>query len=268
MKTEYMNKVIILIPHYNNIEGLAKSITSIGEEEKVDVLIIDDGSFTKINEAEIQKKLKAKGVLFIEYLKENIGIEHALNKGLEIILEKGYEFTARLDCGDICVYNRFKIQQTFLETNKDIVLVGSDVNFIDKNGKVLYNLKMPKEDSVIKKKMYINAMHIHPTIMFRNTILKSIGLYPINFKAAEDFAFFFKIIQEYKVANINSNLVNCELNSQGISSIQRKIQAKNRIKIILKYFYFGFYPIYGLIRSIILYILPLKVLIFFKKILK
>ena len=116
--------------------------------------------------------------------------------------------------------------------------------------------------------MYLNAMHIHPTIMFKNLILKTVGLYPVTYKAAEDYAFFFKIIQFYNVANIGANLVNCELNPEGISSTQRKIQAKNRVKIILKYFYFGLYPVYGLLRSLFLYILPLKVLIFLKRILK
>jgi len=268
MKKEFMNSVIVLIPHYNNIEGLLKSVSSIGENENVDVLIVDDGSFDKIEEDRVYKSFKANGFLFINHLELNLGIEHALNIGLEIILEKGYKFTARLDCGDTCVFNRFKIQETFLEINKEIVLVGSDVNFTDKQGRVLYSLKTPANDADIKRKMFINAMHIHPTIMFRNKILKSIGLYPIDFKAAEDFAFFFKIIQEYKVANINSILVNCELNPDGISFIQRKIQAKNRIKIILKYFYIGIYPIYGLIRSVILYILPLKVLIFMKRVFK
>ena len=263
-----MNKVVVLIPHYNNFEGLVKSISSIGKAENVDVLIIDDGSTTKIDEGIIQDNFKGSGTLFIEYLELNQGIEHALNSGLKIILEKEYEFTARLDCGDICVFNRFKIQETFLKKHTEIVLVGSDVNFTDKKGKVLYRLKTPKHDVDIKKKMYLNAMHIHPTILFRNKILKSIGLYPVDFKAAEDFAFFFKIIQEYKVANINSTLVNCELNPNGISFIQRKIQAKNRIKIILKYFYFGFYPIYGLVRSILLYVLPLRLLIFLKKVFK
>jgi glycosyltransferase involved in cell wall biosynthesis len=268
MKKESMNRVIVLIPHYNNIEGLVKSISSIGNEENIDVLIVDDGSIDKIEEDKIYHSFKANGVVFIDYLEVNKGIEHALNRGLKIILEKGYEFTARLDCGDTCVFNRFKTQEVFLETHKEIVLVGSDVNFTDKKGKVLYNLKTPKNDADIKKKMYINAMHIHPTIMFRNEILKTIGLYPVTYKAAEDFAFFFKIIQKYKVANINSNLVNCELNPNGISSVQRKVQAKNRIKIILKYFYFGIYPIYGLIRSIVLYVLPLRLLIFLKRVMK
>lgn len=263
-----MNNVIVLIPHYNNIDGLKKSISSIGKEESIDVLIVDDGSAIQINEKEIEEVFKANGTVYFDYLKKNKGIEHALNKGLKTILEKEYTYTARLDCGDICVHNRFKKQEAFLATNKDIVLVGSDVNFTDEKGTFLYNLQTPKSDAIIKKKMYINAMHIHPTIMFKNYILKTIGLYPIAFKAAEDYAFFFKIIQHFKVANINENLVNCELNSKGISAVQRKIQAKNRIKIVLKYFYFGFYPIYGLLRSILLYILPLKLLISIKKLIK
>ena len=263
-----MNKVIVLIPHYNNFKGLIKSISSIGKDENIDILIVDDGSTIKINEGLIHQSFKGQGTVFIEYLELNQGIEHALNSGLKTILEKEYKFTGRLDCGDVCVFNRFKIQESFLEKNTEIVLVGSDVNFMDKTGKFLYRFITPKCDVDIKKKMYINAMHIHPTILFRNEILKSIGFYPVDFKAAEDYAFFFKIIQEYKVANINSTLVNCELNPNGISFKQRNIQAKNRIKIILKYFYFGFYPIYGLSRSILLYVLPLRVLIFLKKVFK
>ena len=263
-----MNNTIVLIPHFNNLKGLYKSISSIGLNECVDILIVDDGSSSKIIEKEVNAKFKAQGILFIEYLESNLGIEHALNKGLEIILEKGYKYTARLDCGDICVDNRFKVQEAFLETHSEIVLVGSNVNFVDTSGNLIYYLKMPSENVEIKKKMYLNAMHIHPTIMFKNLILKTVGLYPVTYKAAEDYAFFFKIIQFYNVANIGANLVNCELNPEGISSTQRKIQAKNRVKIILKYFYFGLYPVYGLLRSLFLYILPLKVLIFLKRILK
>ncbi len=263
-----MNKVILLIPHFNNIKGLLKSIVSIGKDEKLDVLIVDDGSSVKLDEKIIKKSFRAKGKVFFEFLNVNKGIENALNRGLEIIIHKKYTFTARLDCGDVCVTDRFQKQQLFLEENKDICLVGSNVCFVDTKGRFLYNLKLPRRDIIIRKKMYINAMHIHPTIMFKNQILNVIGLYPTKYKAAEDYAFFFKILNKYKVANINEILVTCEMNSKGISSIQRKQQAKNRIKIILDNFYVGFYPIYGLLRSMLLYIMPLKLLTRLKGILK
>ena len=262
------NKVILLIPHYNNIKGLKTSLLSIGNEEKIDVLIIDDGSESIIDEEEVRMCFLGQGNVSFIYLKENKGIEIALNTGLKYILDKKYELTSRLDCGDICVKDRFKQQQSFLEKNKDIVLVGSNVNFVDTSGNLAYVLKVPEKDKRIRKKMFINAMHIHPTIMFRNKILESTGLYPVDFKAAEDYAFFFNILKNYKVSNINKVLVSCEINENGISSLQRKSQMRSRIKIISNNFYFGIYPIYGLLRSIFLYIVPLKLLIKAKKIIK
>lgn len=263
------NEIILLIPHFNNVSGLKKSLKSIGESEEIDVLIVDDGSkINIIEEDKIKFCFKAKGSVFFRYMKSNQGIEHALNDGLKFILNKKYNYTARLDCGDLCNEFRFKKQLEFLKRNSDISLVGTNVKFYTPKHKFLFALSMPESDKEIRKKMFLNAMFIHPTIMFANQILKKTGLYPTNYKAAEDFAFFFNVIKYYKVANINEFLVDCELNSTGISTTQRKAQAKNRIKIIYNNFYFGFYPIYGLLRSVLLYFLPLWFLLFMKKFLK
>jgi hypothetical protein len=262
------NSVILLIPHYKNIKGLYDSLSSIGTNENLDILIVDDGSNIYLDEDKLRASFLGKGVVFFEYLKENKGIEIALNKGLEFILNKEYIYTSRLDCGDLCVKDRFKIQESYLDLNKDISLVGTNVDFLDTKGSLLYTLAVPKKDKQIRKKMFINAMHIHPTIMFRNSILDTIGLYPIEYKAAEDYAFFFNVIKYFKVANIDKVLVRCEINPEGISTLLRKKQAENRVKLILKNFYFGFSPVYGLLRSILLYITPLDVLIRIKRIVK
>lgn len=263
------NEVILLIPHYNNIIGIKKSLQSIGVSERIDVIIVDDGSTKfKIDEDEIKSYFKAKGRVFFIYLKTNLGIEHALNYGLEFSIKNKYKYTARLDCGDLCHKNRFEIQLSFLQKNPSISLVGTNVKFYSPKNKFLYALSLPTSDKDIRKMMYLNAMFIHPTIMFSNNIIEKTGFYPTNYKAAEDFAFFFKVIKYFKVANINEFLVECELNSSGISTAQRKSQAKNRIKIILENFYFGFYPIYGLLRSMLLYILPVWFLLQLKRLLK
>ena len=39
-----MNRIALLIPHYNNPQGLANSLASVGAEECVDAFVIDDGS--------------------------------------------------------------------------------------------------------------------------------------------------------------------------------------------------------------------------------
>jgi hypothetical protein len=43
------------------------------------------------------------------------------------------------------------------------------------------------------------------------------------------------------------------IDGNSISTKKRKLQVANRIKIIIDNFRFGFYPVYGLIRSCILY---------------
>jgi hypothetical protein len=265
-----MNNCALLIPHYNNPEGLVKSIQSIDESENIDIFIIDDGSLkNKIDESQIRKVFAANGKIYFDYFDKNKGIEHALNRGLNLISEKGnYKFIARLDCGDLCLGKRFQIQQTFLEENEQIVLVGSNARAVDVNNNFLYNYVHPEKDKEIKNKMHVNSMFVHPCVMFKIKAVKEIGLYPTNYKSAEDYAYFFKFVKKYEVANINMELVQIEINPNGISISSRKNQAKNRLKIMMKHFYFGFWPIYGFLRSIILYILPYSIILKIKKIVK
>ncbi len=261
-----MNKVAVVIPHFNDMLGLEEAIASIGDKEQIDVVIVDDGSdLIKIDELQIRKLFKGLGTLIFLYLENNRGIEHALNHGLRYCLKKAYTYTARLDCGDQCHTNRFQKQESYLNKHPSISLIGAHVNFVNEREEHLFSPKYPLDHETIKKKMYVNSMFIHPSVMFRNDILKSTGLYPTNYKAAEDYAFFFDVIRLFKTANMEEVLVSCKLRKDGISIIQRKQQLKNRIKIILKHFYFGFYPIYGLLRNSLLYCIPYKAVIRLKK---
>jgi len=63
---------------------------------------------------------------------------------------------------------------------------------------------------------------------------------------------FFKIINRYKTENYPEILMDYIVDKNSISSKFRKQQVISRIKVISKNFYFGIYPIYGIIRSFIL----------------
>ena len=168
-----MNKTIVLIPHYNNNKGLKVAIQSIGKNELVDVMIVDDGSQKNtINEHEILKAAKFKGEVLFVYLNQNSGIEIALNTGLKKINDlKKHSYIARLDCDDICAENRFQIQEKFLDHNKNIYLVGSNATAIDTKGNVLFEAKFPRTYKEIQNKMFVNSMHLHPCVMFRIEVL-------------------------------------------------------------------------------------------------
>jgi glycosyltransferase involved in cell wall biosynthesis len=253
-----MNKVVLLIPHYNNPLGLMVSVASIEASETVDIVIVDDGSVNEsINEKATNSAFKAAGKITYIYLENNEGVESALNHGLDYIVKTNhYHFIARLDCGDTCIGKRFEIQEKFLVENPEIKLVGSNAIAVDPKGNFLYKTLFPEKNQVIKNKMFINAMFLHPTVMFAEEIIATVGKYPTNYKAAEDYAFFFKIVKEFKTANLQEFLLQYEINPSGISFSKRKVQVWSRIRVIKDNFYFGFWPVYGIIRNLILYILP------------
>jgi len=262
-----MNKTIVLIPHYNNNNGLIKSMQAISEHENIDVLIVDDGSNKNfINEQKINSVAKFNGKIQFLYLEKNSGIEIALNKGLEFIKNSNqYLYIARLDCDDICLENRFKIQEEFLNNHPNVYLVGSNATAINTKGDFLFNTRFPETYSEIRKKMYLNSMHLHPCVMFRSEILTTVGLYPTNYKAAEDYAYFFEIVNRYETYNIKKSLMLFQIDDVGISATKRSLQVKNRIKIIYKHFYWGFWPIYGLVRNSIIFLIPNNILKYVKK---
>ena len=71
-------------------------------------------------------------------------------------------------------------------------------------------------------------------------------------------------------SSLNTEHFSCDdfisvLNENSISKTRRKEQVRNRIKILFSNFRFGFYPIYGLIRNIIIFFIPLFVLNLIKR---
>ena len=259
-------EILVIIPHYNNPLGLKESLLSIDETIPIDIIVVDDGSQTERIDLESFAGFLSNSITVnFTFLEQNQGIEHAINCGIAYAKDKNHEFIARLDCGDICSPNRFKIQHEYLIENSTIGLIGSFVSFFDKNGNHLYHVELPTDNRTIRKKMFLNAMFIHPTIMFRKEVLKKVVRYPTVFDAAEDYAFFFEVMKHYEVANIDKVLVKCELNPNGISVTKRKKQVLSRIQLILKNFYFGWHPIYGLFRNILLFIIPYRIILMLKK---
>lgn len=263
-----INKVVVLIPHYNSPTGLKKSLESIGKDEKVDVLVVDDGSKNKFDEQEVRSSFHAKGDLHFFYLDQNQGIEVALNSGISYIMKSDYKYIARLDCGDFCVHDRFDKQEKFLEKHPGVYLVGSYCTAIAEDGTFLFEIQSPTSHDDIKKKMYFNSMFIHPTVMFRISAIEVIGIYPTNYKAAEDYAYFFEFVKRFETAIIPESLVKIQIDDIGISATKRKVQVRSRIRIIKNNFYFGFYPVAGLLRSYLLLYTPRKVINITKKFLK
>lgn len=250
-------EIIILLAHYNDNERLKNAIQSIEEPFPVDVLIVDDGSDLRPQLSEYRMLYGNKGKIDIKYASKNMGASKVRNWGLEMISETDYQFIGIMDSDDTNKPHRFAKQLSYLKKNKHIALLGAWGDYYDTNGKFLFTLKHPTSYSQIKKKMYLNSTFLHSSVLYRREVAEVIGEYSDQYKkGGEDYDYMFRVMSKYHVENYPETLVNITVTKHGLSSQQRFSQVLNRIRIIGNNFYFGFYPIFGIIRNIILLVAP------------
>lgn len=251
----------LLIPCYNNTEGLIQSLLSVEyPKEKFKVLVVDDGSTVPVSLSEFPEVLLRKLSIEIIRLPQNKGITEALNTGLRLILDRNDSlYTARLDCGDTCTPDRFTKQISFLSVNTDVALAGSLCFFVDHKKTTRFVYKAAEHHYAILKQMHLKCSFIHPTVIFRNEMIRNTNLYPYDYPYAEDYAFFFEITKKYKTYIIQEMLVETEINRKGISVKKRQEQIKSKTNIIKFYGVIKSLTCIGLLRQYLLALLPYKI---------
>ena len=264
----------ILIPCYNDREGLIKSLASVAyDARKLQVLVVDDGSVVGISREELVPVLPEGTTIFVVRLSTNAGITRALNAGLNWLMERnGVDFNckyvARLDCGDLCSPLRFYRQVQFLEENNTVDLLGSWCVFenFETGDKFVY--RTPTEDKKIKRAMYFRNIFIHPTVMWRMGIMKRNNIYPENFPHAEDYGLFYQWIDaDVRTAVLPEKLVTCRINTKGLSLANRKGQLKSRLKVITTYGSNNWLKSFGVLKLWTLMAIPYSVVFRMKKLL-
>ncbi len=189
--------ISIIMPAYNCDKYLAQSIDSIISQtyKNWELIVIDDNSTDESKNIALSYNQKDHRIIVVEN-KYNKGIHGALNSGLDIC--RG-DFIARADGDDINLSERLNTQLEFLHNNQDIDIVGTGYQLFgnNKNKKVFH----PSSSAFLAYKFISNTYFCHPSVMFRKNVLSTIPHYPEV--ACEDFAFFSKIIQKHKGANIN-----------------------------------------------------------------
>ena len=224
---------VLLIPCFNNKDGLIASLNSISyPKEKFEVLIVDDGSTIPLNDQELKGKLRDMNIHVLR-LDQNQGIVKALNTGLAALkLRSDIKYIARLDAGDINHEQRFYKQVDFLNRYKEIALLASWARFQNKTSTKGYDYITKTTHENIKREMHLKCSFIHPSVMFRKEVIDIIGIYPENFPHAEDYAFFWKIMKVYKTAVIPEKLLWISYSDSNISVENYKKQLRSRKKVV------------------------------------
>lgn len=248
-----VGKCCVLIPYYEAGDELASAVRSLLPlPPGVDVLVVDDGSIERPAEDVVARcaDLAAFGRLRVVVLPRNRGIEHALNAGLEHVHGR-YDLVARLDCGDTSTRDRLAKQLAVMRERPALAVVGSWVEFVDAAGRGLYVLRQPVDDRSIRAAMRVNAAFTHPAVMMRTAAVAAAGGYPVDRRAAEDFALFWALLEHGEGHNIPEVLTRCQISVGGISTRSRRRQIRSRIAVLVEHFDRSPRAVYGIVRAVL-----------------
>ncbi|MEM3434294.1 MAG: glycosyltransferase [Candidatus Methanomethyliaceae archaeon] len=206
-------KISVIMPCYNSAPYVSEAIESILNQTYRDFefIIIDDGS--NDNTPEILAGYKDSRIKIVRKEK-NEGLIPALNLGIK--LASG-EYLARMDADDIALPQRFEREIDFLDSHPDFAVVGTRAWRIDGNGKVLE----PMIFITHWKDVHYALEHgicpiIHSSVLMRTSVVRSLGGYRDQFKHAEDFDLWLRIIEAWKICNLREKLMLYRSNPKGV----------------------------------------------------
>lgn len=261
-----MPRVAVLIPVFNDPLGLCTSLDSLlaaFRPPDLVTIVVDDGSVDPVRVAAHYET--ALGLVVLRF-ERNQGIERALNHGLGEAARLGATYLARLDAGDTIAVDRFQQQLAILESDQEVGLVGSSARFVDEDGRPLFVFSAPHTDGQIRRRMHLNSCILHPTAMFRMSVLERTGGYSTDYPAAEDYELFFRMLDYCRAACVPAALVTKELADGSISMRKRRVQLVSRLRIQYRHFDWRRIESYiGLAMTLVLMAIPNRMVLALKR---
>lgn len=228
------NLISIVLPVYNAEHYVKDTIESIINQSYLnwELIVIDDGSIDRSadiisNYSSFDKRIKL-------YRQKNMGLAKTLNKGISLAKSN---YIARIDADDICKENRLTLQIRELVDNEDVVLVCSNVEYIDSGNNTLGFSFSSTSTRKLKKKLEFGNVFFHPTVMFKKDIALKVGGYDERLgKYFEDYMLWVKMLEFGNVSFLPNHLVKYRIHGDSISS-NTPVQIKNFMR---KYYNLGY----------------------------
>lgn len=191
----------VLMGVHNGLPYLPEAVESILSQTFTDFefIIIDDGS-TDGSGDWVEERAKSEPRIRF-FRQEKAGLATTLNRALG--LARG-EFIARMDSDDIALPRRFETQVNALREDSELVLLGTEVDFIDESGQRFFVRGHACDHVEIRRRLLTGdgGALTHPTVIFRAAAAKEIGGYDDWMTTSQDVDFFLRLSEIGKVANL------------------------------------------------------------------
>lgn len=225
-----MELISIIMSVYNGAAYLADAIDSVCRQTFTDwkLFLIDDGSTD--SSPDIADQYAEKDKRIVVFHKENTGLTKALNYGIALADGK---YIARLDADDLWNENKLQYQIDFMEKNPNVYICGTAYVEIDEKGEFIRGQRVPLvcEAEEIKKILYKFNPFFHSSVLIRREALCEMDGYNEDFKYAQDYELWVRILSRYDGANLNNILAYRRYTTGMISEKKEKQQRRFAIQV-------------------------------------
>ncbi len=221
--------VSVVMSVYNGEAFVAEAVKSILRQsfENFEFIIGNDGSTDKT--ANILRSFSDKRIK-LTHFRKRLTLTLALNK----LLKKATgSLIARMDADDRAHPQRLAQQTLFLQRHAKYALVGSWFRLIDADGTKIRTMKMPVTDGEIRRVVMRYNPVCHPSMMFRKSLIDTIGVYDPDLNGAEDYDLVLRALTVTKVANIPRYLLEYRIvdTSVSLAHMDRVLHQSQRARV-------------------------------------
>ena len=118
------------------------------------------------------------------------------------------KYVAILDSDDLSEPSRLAIQFKYLEENPKVTLIGSQGIRIDENDRLIGDINLSTDPSIIKYRLIKENNLIHSSVFFSQNEIMSIGGYDKKYQGIEDFDLYLASFKKnFIILNLPQRLV-------------------------------------------------------------
>lgn len=241
--------VSVVCPIHGEGKYLARTLESIDAQSfqgSTEVILVLD----RCSEDVISTINRFQSSMSIVMITSNTpGIVAALNLGLQRATGK---YVARIDADDVMHTNRIEKQFTYLESNQDVIVLGSSVTEINEVGNIIGVRNYPTTSRDMYKSLSKQCTIAHPSVMFKRKTIIELGSYRSFFAHAEDYDLWLRARDFGPIVTMREALTSYRVHPGQISTLQMKqgvygsysarinnmLEKKNQINLISNYITF------------------------------
>jgi len=205
--------VSVVMAVYNGGRYLREAINSILSQtfQDFEFIIVDDGS-TDATPAILDSYTDSRLIRLRN--QRNIGLTRSLNRGLAVVRGK---YIARMDADDVSLPDRLECQAAFLEARPGVGFVAAGFTIMDQTGEDKMTSQPHTDQQRLREALINENQFCHGVVMLRRSCVESVCGYREEFRYAQDYDLWLRILEHYEVACLDKILYRYRVSSDNIS---------------------------------------------------